>query len=213
MSDAEIKEKQLDTLEKYGTHTITVSEIYNGTFSTNNMKNRVPDVTQHEWMFWRDGIRIIDVRFDKNGYVYFGGNSEPGETYSLTGDKLTLSGAIELKWDGERFVGTADNGEGGTTTFAFTEIIPSTPATFKFKIDGTEYTAEEGMTWADWVASDYNSTGYSIGNGNDLGVYLGALPVCYTYTNTTNGEIYGTFVSKNQLIDGSIEYLTTSMDN
>ena len=33
MSDTEIKEKQLKTLSKYGTHTITVSEIYNGNLS------------------------------------------------------------------------------------------------------------------------------------------------------------------------------------
>ena len=26
----------------------------------------------------------------------------------------------------------------------------------KFTIDGTEYQAEEGMTWEDWVNSEYN---------------------------------------------------------
>ena len=40
MSDTEIKEKQLETQSKYGTHTITVSEIYNG-----NLKGSTPTVT------------------------------------------------------------------------------------------------------------------------------------------------------------------------
>lgn len=38
MSDTEIKEKQLETQPKYGTHTITVSEIYNGNIKTNEQK-------------------------------------------------------------------------------------------------------------------------------------------------------------------------------
>ena len=28
-----------------------------------------------------------------------------------------------------------------------------------FTIDGTEYQAEEGMTWAEWVESEYNTVG------------------------------------------------------
>ena len=33
------------------------------------------------------------------------------------------------------------------------------PSTIIFTIDGTSYTAEEGMTWGDWVESDYNTLG------------------------------------------------------
>lgn len=32
----------------------------------------------------------------------------------------------------------------------------------QFTIDGSTHQAEEGMTWADWVASDYNTEGYII---------------------------------------------------
>ena len=31
-----------------------------------------------------------------------------------------------------------------------------------FSIEGTEYTAEEGMTWREWVESDYNTNGYEV---------------------------------------------------
>lgn len=31
--------------------------------------------------------------------------------------------------------------------------------TFTFTIDGTEYYAEEGMTFAEWIESDYNTSG------------------------------------------------------
>lgn len=41
MSDTEIKEKQLDTLAKYGTHTITVSEIYTGNIKSNNVQTMI----------------------------------------------------------------------------------------------------------------------------------------------------------------------------
>lgn len=36
---------------------------------------------------------------------------------------------------------------------------------FTFRIGDVEYQAEEGMTWADWCDSKYNSIGLRIGNG------------------------------------------------
>ena len=35
-----------------------------------------------------------------------------------------------------------------------------------FTIDGTSYQAEEGMTWAQWVESEYNTNGYLSVSGN-----------------------------------------------
>jgi hypothetical protein len=45
------------------------------------------------------------------------------------------------------------------------EEIAST-SLITFTIDGTSYEAEDGMTWAEWVESDYNKRGCTIG-GND----------------------------------------------
>ena len=41
MFETEIKEKQYDTLAKYGTHTITVSEIYNGNIKSNDVQTMI----------------------------------------------------------------------------------------------------------------------------------------------------------------------------
>ena len=64
MSDTEIKEKQLDTLAKYGTHTITVSEIYDGNFIS---VSRVP-------MFAKDKLVInssAENDYEKSPYVNY----------------------------------------------------------------------------------------------------------------------------------------------
>ena len=37
-----------------------------------------------------------------------------------------------------------------------------------FTIDGTECQAEEGMTWAEWVESEYNTDGYLIADGTNI---------------------------------------------
>ena len=38
-----------------------------------------------------------------------------------------------------------------------------TVATISFTIDGTEYKALEGMTWGEWVESEYNTGGFYVG--------------------------------------------------
>ena len=41
----------------------------------------------------------------------------------------------------------------------------NTVAMIEFTINETTYQAEEGMTWGEWVASDYNTDGFRIGGG------------------------------------------------
>lgn len=43
-------------------------------------------------------------------------------------------------------------------------VFDNTPAVvlIPFTIDGTEYQAEEGMTWGEWVSSSYNTSNYYI---------------------------------------------------
>lgn len=48
-----------------------------------------------------------------------------------------------------------------------TSIGTYTPVTLiSFNIGPTSYQAEDGMTWAQWVASSYNTRGYGVYNGN-----------------------------------------------
>lgn len=49
--------------------------------------------------------------------------------------------------------GGSESGGGSTTT----------PTLISFTIDSTSYQAEEGMTWAEWVDSEYNVDGYKTG--------------------------------------------------
>ena len=55
------------------------------------------------------------------------------------------------------------------------EALPA--SLISFKVDGVTYQAEEGMTWAEWVASPYNTDGFTMTNagwvftGDDWSVY------------------------------------------
>ena len=51
----------------------------------------------------------------------------------------------------------------GTTAVEVT--CESAVSTISFSIDGTTYQADDGMTWAQWVASAYNTDEYYINNG------------------------------------------------
>ena len=41
-------------------------------------------------------------------------------------------------------------------------LIKSNATLISFTIEGTSYQAEEGMTWAEWVESDYNTAGFYV---------------------------------------------------
>ena len=58
-----------------------------------------------------------------------------------------------------------------TGSATFTIAVKDVPkAMINFTIDGTPYQAEEGMTWAEWVVSDYNSGDFEV-DGTDVPVY------------------------------------------
>lgn len=70
---------------------------------------------------------------------------------SLTG-YATTEYVDELVGDINSILENIINGGGGVTLIVFT-------------IDGTEYQAEEGMTWEEWCSSGYNTDGYHIDDG------------------------------------------------
>ena len=196
LSNSDIK---LNAKQTYGGYkNIALSKIYNGAFSTNSVANQVPDITKNKWRFTVDGEAIGIYRFDKNENAYFNGGSEPEGKYNLDGDNLTYH-FVEFEWDGVKFVGTMDNGEGGTITLTLTEIIP-----FTFTIDSTEYTADEGMTWSEWIASDYNEGNYQIFDGVNQ-VFNGGSSVVYDDPQEMRFQIV---VELDWIIDSTIEYYT-----
>ena len=62
-----------------------------------------------------------------------------------------------------------------TGTVAFTIAVKDVP-TINFTIDGTAYQAEEGMTWENWIASEYNELGLII-DGNYIACPIGVVRV------------------------------------
>ena len=53
------------------------------------------------------------------------------------------------------------------------DVIPPKVTLISFTIAGTSYQAEDGMTWGEWVESEYNTNGYQIDNqGDGNGLYI-----------------------------------------
>ena len=93
----------------------------------------------------------------------------------------------------------AGNGGAGQTP-----VTPQ-PTIITFTIDGIEYNGEEGMTWAQWVESDYNTIGLFCFEGTETDV---ANTVHKSYNTTTNiAEYLNTYtsgwVNKNEVIQAS----------
>lgn len=71
-----------------------------------------------------------------------------------------------------KFTGTTDstytNGDiyevvqEGSGSVKFKAYTPNTATLISFTIDGTSYQAEEGMTWAQWVDSSYNTGSFTV---------------------------------------------------
>jgi hypothetical protein len=55
----------------------------------------------------------------------------------------------------------------GTGEFGVGESASGESKQITFTVDGTAYTAEEGMTWAQWVNSSYNTAGFT-NNGIEI---------------------------------------------
>lgn len=69
-----------------------------------------------------------------------------------------------------------------------------------FYIDSTAYKAEEGMTWTEWVESEYNTDGYSVGNAGN-----GSTIIANT-GSAVCGEGAGVPVSKGENIIANTHY-------
>lgn len=83
--------------------------------------------------------------------------------YLYTGD--SLSGKI-LKCNGNSVLSSDLVDKSLTYTL---ESLGSAVTYINFKIDSTTYQAESGMTWAEWVNSEYNTSGYYISDSSVCG--------------------------------------------
>lgn len=66
----------------------------------------------------------------------------------------------------------------------------------EFTIDNTTYDAEEGMTWDEWVESEYNTGGYNI-------YYVTAHNV-YVRMGSSNYGVYTTIASSGAIVQAPV---------
>ena len=76
------------------------------------------------------------------------------------------------------------------------------PNLISFTIDGTEYQAEEGMTWQDWIDSEYNVDGY-------YKMGLGDMPVQNPINNKFVAYEDGKALPADRLIINGYNYILT----
>lgn len=79
-----------------------------------------------------------------------------------------------------------------------TEVGGGTENLITFTIGGTSYQAEDGMTWAEWVGSTYNTDGYKLDNwgGDNLFVVTSDDMSC-VYDEADSIEVYSTDIIMN----------------
>lgn len=63
-------------------------------------------------------------------------------------------------------VTVTDDGVGNVTITSTDLTLDAGPNLISFTIVGTDYHAEEGMTWAEWIDSSYNTDGFAIKESN-----------------------------------------------
>lgn len=70
----------------------------------------------------------------------------------------------EWAWNGEPKTITFDGVQTVSKEFYEWFVANAVRQTITFTIDGTQYTALSGMTWGEWVESEYNTAGYYVKN-------------------------------------------------
>lgn len=100
--------------------------------------------------------------------IELAGNNTVAVSDDETVSVADISAALFGTWSGkfnynvDYVAGSGNTGDSGTTE-------PSDPDTgdgeeanlITFTIDGTEYQAEEGMKWFDWIDTEYNTAGFT----------------------------------------------------
>lgn len=135
--------------------------------------------------------KVLDVTFA--GIELTGSNTESvSDTKQVAVANIT--DAIFGTWSGTFNYNVAmSDVAGGSTT------EPSDPDTgdgeeanlITFTIDGTEYQAEEGMTWAEWAVSDYNTSEYAVRNDNCIGTSTHRVMNRMSQSVSSSSEILG----------------------
>ena len=112
--------------------------------------------------------------------------------------KTTIDGTVyEIKSGTALVYGTLYNLDHGKTLIDGTVcVLVLGGGLITFRIENLTYQAVEGMTWAEWCESEYNTAGYAI-NGNRVVASNGIMFVGNEKPSNaiTNGAIYSEYMA------------------
>ena len=95
-----------------------------------------------------------------------------------------------------------------TGTATFTVAVKDAPVTLiNFTINGNSYQAEEGMTWVQWVVSDYNTGNFEADDSDSFPYVLQSYHSVVGNPGATNAWIEGHFVEKTAEIESGLAYV------
>lgn len=133
-------------------------------------------------------IAAVDPEEEKSGVatrytqIYFEFEYEDGGYYAKdSGAWAENSGTIYQKSGGEWV-------EVDASTLVEGLYVLHAPTIISFTVHGVSYTAEEGMTWAQWVGSDYDTNGYIL-SGDNITDDAGNIVVDADYGMVNSGDI------------------------
>ena len=115
------------------------------------------------------GTVTITNRSDFAGYVEVTVSTLAGASIYITTAADTSEGYYKLEANQTRTLNVGgdwpEQQRGDDLIATVTPVLYVERALIAFTISGIDYQAEEGMTWSEWVASSYNSGGYTESDG------------------------------------------------
>ena len=106
----------------------------------------------------KKGLLSYDANGNVSGKMYISGYCvEVASDGNVTSEKVSIDDCniADISTGGNTSGGNQGGNESGSGSES--EGSTTTPSLISFTIDGTSYQAEEGMTWEQWVNSDYNT--------------------------------------------------------
>lgn len=126
---------------------------------------------------------------DKGAFAMNGGFAEYTANYGDgNGARVNFEEGTECRKEfKELFLSIAD------------EYVEPSVSLISFTVEGTSYQAEEGMTWSEWVESEYNN---SIDKYRISGNYIYRAPGMIMYYISIDGTASGRVLKTNEITDG-----------
>lgn len=151
--------------------TVTDESFYNW-FTANYLPHEEPETSLITVRYTENtvaGTVTITNRSDFAGYVEVTVSTLAGASIYITTAADTSEGYYKLEANQTRTLNVGgdwpEQQRGDDLIATVTPVLYVEPTLITFTINGIEYQAEEGMTWGEWVASNYNSGGYTESDG------------------------------------------------